>query len=34
MIAEAIKFHLEGLLEVGLSVPLPTSIAHEVEVLS
>lgn len=32
MIAEAIEFHIEGMLEDGLSIPKPTSIAHEVEV--
>ncbi|MEH2372840.1 type II toxin-antitoxin system HicB family antitoxin [Nostoc sp.] len=32
MIAEAIEFHLEGMLEDGLLIPKPTSIAHEVEV--
>ncbi|MEH1942388.1 MAG: type II toxin-antitoxin system HicB family antitoxin [Nostoc sp.] len=32
MIAEAIEFHLEGMLENGLPIPKPTSIAHEVEV--
>jgi len=32
MIAEAIEFHLEGMLEDGLPIPKPTSIAHEVEV--
>ncbi|BAZ27638.1 hypothetical protein NIES4074_00650 [Cylindrospermum sp. NIES-4074] len=31
MIAEAIEFHIEGMLEDGLSIPQPTSIAHEVE---
>ncbi|QIR38146.1 type II toxin-antitoxin system HicB family antitoxin [Tolypothrix sp. PCC 7910] len=33
MIAEAIEFHIEGMLEEGLSIPHPASIAHEVEVL-
>lgn len=33
MIAEAIEFHLEGMLEDGLPIPQPTSIAHEVEVV-
>ncbi|MBE9035373.1 type II toxin-antitoxin system HicB family antitoxin [aff. Roholtiella sp. LEGE 12411] len=33
MIAEAIEFHIEGMLEDGLAIPKPTSIAHEVEVL-
>ncbi|MEA5506102.1 type II toxin-antitoxin system HicB family antitoxin [Halotia wernerae UHCC 0503] len=33
MIAEAIEFHIEGMLEDGLPIPKPTSIAHEVEVL-
>ena len=32
MIAEAIEFHLEGMLEDGLLIPKPTSIAYEVEV--
>ncbi|WP_366932281.1 type II toxin-antitoxin system HicB family antitoxin [Nostoc sp. NMS8] len=32
MIAEAIEFHIEGMLEDGLPVPKPTSISHEVEV--
>jgi predicted RNase H-like HicB family nuclease len=32
MIAEAIEFHLEGMLEDDLPIPQPTSIAHEVEV--
>ncbi|MCW5313654.1 type II toxin-antitoxin system HicB family antitoxin [Nostoc sp. KVJ3] len=32
MIAEAIEFHLEGMLKDGLAIPKPTSIAHEVEV--
>ncbi|MEH2421324.1 MAG: type II toxin-antitoxin system HicB family antitoxin [Nostoc sp.] len=32
MIAEAIEFHLEGMLKDGLLIPKPTSIAHEVEV--
>ncbi|MEH2326615.1 MAG: type II toxin-antitoxin system HicB family antitoxin [Nostoc sp.] len=32
MIAEAIEFHLEGMLEDRLLIPKPTSIAHEVEV--
>lgn len=34
MIAEAIEFHIEGMLEDGLPIPQPTSIAHEVEVLT
>lgn len=34
LIAEAIEFHLEGMLEDGLSIPQPISIAHEVEVLN
>ncbi|MDZ8225586.1 type II toxin-antitoxin system HicB family antitoxin [Nostoc sp. ChiVER01] len=34
MIAEAIEFHLEGMLEDGLPIPKPTSIAHEVEVVN
>ncbi len=33
MIAEAIEFHIEGMLQDGLPIPKPTSIAHEVEVL-
>jgi predicted RNase H-like HicB family nuclease len=33
MIVEAIEFHLEGLIEEGLPIPQPTSIAQEVEVL-
>ncbi|HEY9803686.1 type II toxin-antitoxin system HicB family antitoxin [Anabaena azotica] len=33
MIAEAIEFHIEGMLEDGLAIPQPTSIACEVEVL-
>lgn len=33
MIQEAIKFHIEGMLEGGEPIPKPTSIAHEVEVL-
>jgi len=33
MITEAIEFHIEGMLEAGLPIPKPTSIAHEVEVL-
>lgn len=32
LIAEAIEFHIEGMQEDGLSIPKPTSIAHEVEV--
>lgn len=34
LIAEAIEFHIEGMLEDGLSIPQPTTIAHEVEVLN
>lgn len=34
LIAEAIEFHLEGMQKDGLPIPQPTSIAHEVEVLS
>jgi predicted RNase H-like HicB family nuclease len=34
LIAEAIEFHIEGMLEDGLPIPQPTSIAHEVEVLN
>ena len=33
MIVEAIEFHIEGLIESGLPIPQPTSIAQEVEVL-
>lgn len=33
MIAEAVEFHIEGMLEDGLPIPKPTSITHEVEVL-
>ncbi|MEA5619450.1 type II toxin-antitoxin system HicB family antitoxin [Cronbergia sp. UHCC 0137] len=33
MIIEAIEFHIEGLIESGLPIPQPTSIAQEVEVL-
>ncbi len=33
LIAEAIEFHIEGMLEDGLPIPQPTSTAHEVEVL-
>jgi predicted RNase H-like HicB family nuclease len=33
MIGEAIEFHIEGMLEDGLPIPQPTSIAYEVEVL-
>ncbi|MBH8561122.1 type II toxin-antitoxin system HicB family antitoxin [Nostoc sp. CENA67] len=33
LIAEAIEFHIEGMLEDGLPIPQPTSIAHEVEIL-
>ena len=32
MIEEAIEFHIEGMLEDGLPIPKPTSIAHKVEV--
>ncbi|MBS3026288.1 MAG: type II toxin-antitoxin system HicB family antitoxin [Dolichospermum sp. DET50] len=32
MIVEAIEFHIEGLIEEGLPIPQPTSIAQEVEV--
>ena len=32
-IAEAIEFHIEGMLKEGLPIPKPTYIAHEVEVL-
>jgi predicted RNase H-like HicB family nuclease len=34
LIAEAIEFHIEGMLEDGLSIPQPTTTAHEVEVLN
>ncbi|MBG1271715.1 type II toxin-antitoxin system HicB family antitoxin [Nostoc sp. WHI] len=34
MIAEAIEFHIEGMIEYGLPIPQPTSIAHEVEVVN
>ncbi|KYC36992.1 hypothetical protein WA1_45950 [Scytonema hofmannii PCC 7110] len=33
LIAEAIEFHIEGMLEGGETIPNPISIAHEVEVL-
>ena len=33
MIVESIEFHIEGLIELGLPIPQPTSIAQEVEVL-
>jgi predicted RNase H-like HicB family nuclease len=33
LIAEAIEFHIEGMLRDGEVIPKPTSIAHEVEVL-
>ncbi len=33
LIAEAIEFHLEGMLEDGLALPQPTSLTHEVEIL-
>lgn len=33
LIPEAIEFHIEGMVEEGLPIPKPTSIAHEVEVL-
>jgi predicted RNase H-like HicB family nuclease len=33
MITEVIEFHIEGMLEQGLAIPKPTSIAHEVEVV-
>ena len=33
MIVEAMEFHIEGLIESGLPIPQPTSIAQEVEVL-
>lgn len=32
-IREAIEFHLEGLREEGLAIPLPSSRAQEIEVL-
>ena len=34
MIQEAIEFHIEGMQKEGLPIPKPTSIAHEVEVIS
>ncbi|MBK1986554.1 type II toxin-antitoxin system HicB family antitoxin [Sphaerospermopsis aphanizomenoides BCCUSP55] len=33
LIVEAIEFHIEGLIEEGLPISEPTSIAQEVEVL-
>jgi len=33
LIAEAIEFHIEGMLEDGIPIPQPTSIAYEVELL-
>ncbi len=33
LIVESIEFHLEGLIESGLPIPQPTSIAQEVKVL-
>lgn len=33
LIVEAIEFHIEGLIEEGLPIPEPTSIAQEVEIL-
>ncbi len=33
MIREAIEFHLEGLREDGVSIPKPTTICQNVEVL-
>ena len=33
LIAEAIEFHIEGMLEDSLPIPQPVSIAHQVEVL-
>ncbi|BAT52937.1 hypothetical protein NOS3756_18790 [Nostoc sp. NIES-3756] len=33
LIAEAIEFHIEGMLEDSLPIPQPTSIAYEVDVL-
>jgi predicted RNase H-like HicB family nuclease len=33
LIVESIEFHIEGLIESGLPIPQPTSIAQEVEVL-
>ncbi len=32
LIAEAIEFHIEGMLKDGLPIPHPTSISHNVEV--
>ncbi len=32
LIAEAIEFHIEGMLKDGLPIPYPTSISHDVEV--
>jgi predicted RNase H-like HicB family nuclease len=33
LIVESIEFHIESLIESGLPIPQPTSIAQEVEVL-
>ena len=33
LIIESIEFHIEGLIESGLPIPQPVSIAQEVEVL-
>jgi predicted RNase H-like HicB family nuclease len=33
LIAEAIEFHIEGMLEDNLPIPQPVSIAHQVELL-
>jgi predicted RNase H-like HicB family nuclease len=33
LIAEAIEFHIEGMLEDNLPIPQPVSIAHQIEVL-
>ncbi len=33
LIAEAIEFHIEGMLEDGSPIPHPTSISYEVDVL-
>ncbi len=32
-IREAIEFHLEGMREIGETIPEPTSIAREIEVI-
>ncbi|MFH7028134.1 MAG: type II toxin-antitoxin system HicB family antitoxin [Heteroscytonema crispum UTEX LB 1556] len=33
LIAEAMEFHIKRMLEDGLAIPKPTTIAHEVEVV-